>query len=276
MARARRDRGHARNERGLCSPNLPLSFETAIAETNPITILRVSPLDAHEPANVSHALKGSGLNHFAAFTDSSWRRHDIAWGRLNAAEILIRNLLPSDEPAADQLIAEAHGIIETHYAKSAETTTSSADNTTKKDSLGQPLLANVAITDKPQLATLLRRGGGIASKTAKDLLERTGHPTPATVVEVATDAAQDVPFSKTIMAVYRLLPTMAKIAIWVAATLVLTLAVLLPIVRYPIIIGAILGVIVSILFGAALVSLLLIWFLRQRIRTLVDRLVRTQ
>src|ERR1043165_4697108 len=45
-------------------------------------------------------LAGTRLGNFGAFLDATWRRSDILWGRLDAAEILIQQLLPA--PATDQ------------------------------------------------------------------------------------------------------------------------------------------------------------------------------
>ena len=85
----------------------PLEFGTAIAETNPVEILRISPVDAHLPADATaedRDLRGKRINHFGAFFELEWRKHDMLWGRLNAAEILIRSLVPEgrDPGAADR------------------------------------------------------------------------------------------------------------------------------------------------------------------------------
>ena len=65
-----------------------------------------------------------------------------------------------------------------------------------------------------------------------------------------------------------------SLAIWVAATLVLTLTVLLPIVHCPIIVGAILAGLVCLILGAASVTLLAIWALRRRIRATVNKVAQ--
>ena len=58
-----------------------------------------------EPAGGPRALCGKSINHFGAFFELEWRKHDMLWGRLNAAEILIRSLVPEEHPhssAADR------------------------------------------------------------------------------------------------------------------------------------------------------------------------------
>ena len=96
----------------------PLEFGTAIAETNPVEILRISPVDAHLPADATDEdrdLRGKRINHFGAFFDLEWRKHDMLWGRLNAAEILIRSLVPRAATPAP-LIDEAHRKIVAEFA----------------------------------------------------------------------------------------------------------------------------------------------------------------
>jgi patatin-related protein len=168
---------------------LPLSYETAVAETNPVTIIRVSPLDAKNPEGVSRQLRGIALNHFAAFTDSTWRQHDIAWGRLNASEILIRELLPDGHPESDALVNEAHALIAQHYAATA--TPLPDRTTTSTDADGLPVFADVPITDKPHWSSSLRRAARIASVTARDQLRRRKQETAARAVQLATEAADD-------------------------------------------------------------------------------------
>jgi patatin-related protein len=192
---------------------LPLSFETAIADTNPVTIIRVSPLDATKPGGVSRSLKGSALSHFAAFTDSSWRQHDIAWGRLNASEILIRNLLPEGHPEAEALIADAHAVIESHYQLTARPVLPKRA-TTKVGADGLPLLADVPITEGPHWSGSLRHGAGIASVTAQDQLRRREREKAAKAVRLATEAAEGAGTLALAGGFYGLLAGKAKKIIW--------------------------------------------------------------
>jgi hypothetical protein len=43
-------------------------------------------------------------SHFGAFLDAGWRRNDILYGRLDAAECLISTLLPDEHPRAVELL----------------------------------------------------------------------------------------------------------------------------------------------------------------------------
>ncbi len=89
----------------------PLEFGSELGETNPVDIVRISPIDSELPEEVgpaSRALRGAAIGHFGAFFNAEWRTHDMVWGRLNASEGLIRMLLPEDDPQLKRLIDEAH------------------------------------------------------------------------------------------------------------------------------------------------------------------------
>jgi patatin-related protein len=101
----------------------PIQFATGLGETNPVEILRISPLDADAPKEIegsARELYGMRLGHFGAFFDQSWRGHDIVWGRLNGSECLIRGLLPNDHPEVDELVERAHDSIIDDYARELE------------------------------------------------------------------------------------------------------------------------------------------------------------
>jgi patatin-related protein len=102
--------------------------EMLAGENNDIEVLRVSPQDTwrlvderiHGPK-----LAGVQVHHFGGFLSADWRRNDILWGRLDAAERLIAALCPTppeDAPrdpnggldprdVRDCLIGEAHAAI---------------------------------------------------------------------------------------------------------------------------------------------------------------------
>jgi patatin-related protein len=89
----------------------PLEFGGELGETNPVDIIRISPVDSELPEEVGpagRALRGAAIGHFGAFFNAEWRKHDMVWGRLNAAEGLFRMLLPEDDPQLKRLIDEAH------------------------------------------------------------------------------------------------------------------------------------------------------------------------
>ena len=101
----------------------PMTYDTDVGVPELIKILRVSPDDAGSIYNqldnpTAPKLAGTGLAHFGAFLDRSFRTNDILWGRLDGAERIIRALLGDGKSASDSarvdvdgLIQEAHEII---------------------------------------------------------------------------------------------------------------------------------------------------------------------
>jgi predicted acylesterase/phospholipase RssA len=91
-------------------------------ENDDIKVIRVSPRDTTMLVDEQRSgpkLAGSRIHHFGAFFDDDWRRRDILWGRLDAAERLICALWPAPQdetPSAagprDELIRQAQrGIV---------------------------------------------------------------------------------------------------------------------------------------------------------------------
>jgi hypothetical protein len=86
-------------------------------ENDDIEVLRVSPRDTWrlvDDAARGPKLAGTQVHHFGGFFSADWRRNDILWGRLDAAERLISALWPTtaDPAGREALIADAHaGII---------------------------------------------------------------------------------------------------------------------------------------------------------------------
>jgi patatin-related protein len=101
----------------------PIMYQTGIGETDIVDVVRVSPYDATSLIDLEaeekrgdsgrRKLGGVALGHFGAFLDQTWRENDIMWGRLDAAEIIIKTLLPVPEgdeerkAERDSLIKEA-------------------------------------------------------------------------------------------------------------------------------------------------------------------------
>lgn len=84
----------------------PMVRNGGIDEGVEVGVVRVSPRDVNEP----HGLRGNGLGHFAAFLEDDWRRNDILWGRLDAAETIIKLIIPEGESAVS-LISEVQQAI---------------------------------------------------------------------------------------------------------------------------------------------------------------------
>jgi len=80
---------------------LPLLSGGEYGEGIDVEIYRVSPADAvslwDEKKKSKPKLAGITLGAFGAFLDRDWRRNDIMWGRLDAAERLLESLLPEVE-----------------------------------------------------------------------------------------------------------------------------------------------------------------------------------
>jgi len=56
-----------------------------------ISFARISPADAeYVETPASEKLAGDALGHFGGFLKKSWRRNDLLWGRLDAAEMICR------------------------------------------------------------------------------------------------------------------------------------------------------------------------------------------
>lgn len=91
----------------------PITYAAGATESREVEVIRVSPLEADslfkDRSERVSKLMGVGLGHFAAFFQGTGRRHDILWGRLDAAERLICVLLPSSVTPAirSELIARA-------------------------------------------------------------------------------------------------------------------------------------------------------------------------
>lgn len=101
----------------------PIMYQTEVGETVKVDIIRVSPYDSTalideteedrkdaEGKRGRHKLGGTAFGHFGAFLKKEWRTNDILWGRLDAAERIIRTLLP-DSPDRATLIREAQTAI---------------------------------------------------------------------------------------------------------------------------------------------------------------------
>jgi patatin-related protein len=85
----------------LIFPTVALS---SLPQFSPITVSQFSPLTAMAlPTPEGGKLKGVSLHHFGGFIDASWRENDYLWGRLDAAELLLR-MLRSSGPGHEQAV----------------------------------------------------------------------------------------------------------------------------------------------------------------------------
>ena len=91
----------------------PITYGTDVGESDEVEIIRVSPDDAvllKGPGNGNTKLRGTKLGNFGAFFSKEWRENDMVWGRLDAAECLIKAVWSEDEDPAerDGFIRDAH------------------------------------------------------------------------------------------------------------------------------------------------------------------------
>ena len=71
-------------------------------ELDAIEALRFSPDDTTLMGDdPQRRLGGAGVYNFGGFFDQRWRRNDVLWGRLDAAELIVKMLIPTDGLADD-------------------------------------------------------------------------------------------------------------------------------------------------------------------------------
>jgi patatin-related protein len=98
----------------------PILYSSEIGEElDPVEVIRISPDDANGLSTRGGGkLGGSSFMHFGGFLDRTWRKNDILWGRLDAAERIISALLPGEANKTHRgdLIKRAHlAIIEESF-----------------------------------------------------------------------------------------------------------------------------------------------------------------
>jgi patatin-related protein len=92
---------------------LPLLYGTDAGETDVVEVIRIAPEDAtsiiDERASRFKDRKTRGwmYHHFGAFLSADWRRNDIMYGRLDAAECLINAFTPAGHRDRDILLKQA-------------------------------------------------------------------------------------------------------------------------------------------------------------------------
>ena len=108
-ADARHRLGHAFEHYEVYDSVLFPTSYGSVSEGDRVEVVRISPQDATSIIDETKAsetrrkLAGSAIHHFGGFFDRAWRRNDILWGRLDAAERLITSLLPAGGQRADLL-----------------------------------------------------------------------------------------------------------------------------------------------------------------------------
>lgn len=83
---------------GLIFPTIALS---RLPQFTPISVAQFSPHTARALTPLNGAkLKGVALHHFGAFAEEAWRENDYVWGRLDAAELILRTIREATAGAA--------------------------------------------------------------------------------------------------------------------------------------------------------------------------------
>jgi patatin-related protein len=97
----------------------PMLYGTDAGETDTIEIVRIAPEDAKSIIDERRSgfrerkTRGWKYAHFGAFLSEDWRRNDILFGRLDAAEVLINTFVPECNPDRETLrLAAQRAIIE--------------------------------------------------------------------------------------------------------------------------------------------------------------------
>lgn len=81
---------------------LPIDRISGGGERDEIKFARISPVSATYIAKSKEdKVAGDSLGHFGGFLKETWRENDILWGRLDAAEIIVRVLVKSAEAGAE-------------------------------------------------------------------------------------------------------------------------------------------------------------------------------
>jgi patatin-related protein len=101
---------------------LPMGYRV-VDEADPVEVIRISPQDANSLIDENgpvgpngkrrSKLAGVGIHHFGGFFEQGWRKNDILWGRLDAAERIVETVLSAGaskktRDARDELVRRAH------------------------------------------------------------------------------------------------------------------------------------------------------------------------
>ncbi len=99
-----------------CS-RLPLMSGGEYGEGTQVDVFRISPFDAqslwnsHDGDELHPKLAGVAFGSFGGFLDRQWRRNDVMWGRLDAAEQLISTLVPDTRKRSEFVLKAQYAIL---------------------------------------------------------------------------------------------------------------------------------------------------------------------
>jgi patatin-related protein len=95
---------------------LPMGYRV-VDESDPAEVIRISPQDADSlidenarvaPDKKRTKLAGVAIHHFGGFFEQGWRKNDILWGRLDAAERIVETVLSA---GASEAVRGARGTL---------------------------------------------------------------------------------------------------------------------------------------------------------------------
>jgi len=114
----------------------PVRDASGVGEQDIVGIARISPRDASLLAPregeseirsfYEHKLKGTAFGHFGAFLEAGWRQNDYLWGRLDAAERLVR-VVVNDPEKETEISRYCKRLFEAIVAEEAEHLPAAAD-----------------------------------------------------------------------------------------------------------------------------------------------------
>jgi patatin-related protein len=129
----------------------PISLMSSLGERDEVQLVRVSPDAARFIRRPQHKLAGTAMAHFGGFLKREWRQSDIMWGRLDAAELIVRTLAKNaptlqgasaaPKPTTDDLVRTVHKEIireEMATLKAEAAPSAGGDGSTILDRLASP------------------------------------------------------------------------------------------------------------------------------------------
>jgi predicted acylesterase/phospholipase RssA len=118
-----------------------------------VQFARLSPNDANlyiPGLTAMDKLAGETLWHFGGFLKKSWRCNDLTWGRLDAAEIIVRKLLTPDKWKTDgiRIVKALHDNIIAEMTRRDMSIFEPANETANKNLIGRQTMKVIPISDR--------------------------------------------------------------------------------------------------------------------------------
>ncbi len=155
---------------------LPIERTSGAAERDPISFINLSPEAAtYIRRGKDEKVAGDALGHFGGFLKREWRENDIIWGRLDAAEVIVRIILAGKSvpeiEAAIRSVQEEIAFDEVPMLQDRPPG-SYRHYFEREHNVGAEALADVPIADRASVAT-----GG--AEVFRNMLRRLSNADPA-------------------------------------------------------------------------------------------------